>query len=435
MGVGARGVRGGPAPQRAGAALGRVRRLPLVPRDGPRVVRGPRDRRGHERALRQHQGRPRGASRRGRGLHAGHHRDDRARGLADDLCARPRREPVLRRHLLPRRAAARPAVLPAGAGRDRGGLAGPPRGGTPRRRQPARAPQPAGGRDRRADGEGRARRRRADPGPGVRRGGGRVRWRPEVPAVDGAGVPASTRGRGLERPGPADARRDARGDGPRRHLRPARRRLRALLRGPLLGGAALREDALRQRPAARRLRPLGHRDRRPRRPRDRGLPGPRAAHRRGRLRLRARRRQRGRRGQVLRLDAGPAGRGARRAGRQLGGAGLRGDRRRHVRARRLHPAAAPGPRRDGPRPPGRRPRPAPGGPLGARPPRARRQGRRRLERPRDLRPLRRRRAAGGAGVRRRGRGRGGAAGRTAPGPRRRPRHPRRGVGGATSRAA
>ena len=37
-----------------------------------------------ERALRQHQGRPRGAARRRRGLHAGDHRDDRAGRLADD---------------------------------------------------------------------------------------------------------------------------------------------------------------------------------------------------------------------------------------------------------------------------------------------------------------------------------------------------------------
>ncbi len=58
--------------------------------------------------------------------------------------------------------------------------------------------------------------------------------------------------------GADDGRRDLRGDGPRRHVRPAGRRLRALLRRPPVGGAALREDALRQRVAARRLRPVGH---------------------------------------------------------------------------------------------------------------------------------------------------------------------------------
>ena len=84
VGVGTRGVRRGAAPQRAGPAERRVRRLPLVPRDGARVVRG----RGHrgvpQRALRQHQGRPRGAARRRRDLHAGDDGDDRARRLADD---------------------------------------------------------------------------------------------------------------------------------------------------------------------------------------------------------------------------------------------------------------------------------------------------------------------------------------------------------------
>ena len=48
-----------------------------------------------------------------------------------------------------------------------------------------------------------------------------------------------------------------RGDGPRRDLRPARRRLRALLRRRRLGRPALREDALRQRPAAAGLRCTG----------------------------------------------------------------------------------------------------------------------------------------------------------------------------------
>ena len=62
--------------------------------------------------------------------------------------------------------------------------------------------------------------------------------------------------------------------------------------------------------------------------RDRRLPAPRAAHRRGRLRLRARRRHRGRRGQVLRLDPGPARRGARRRRRRVGGAAARGHRAR-----------------------------------------------------------------------------------------------------------
>ena len=49
--------------------LGRLQRLPLVPRDGARVVRERGDRGADERALRQRQGRPRGAARRRRALH------------------------------------------------------------------------------------------------------------------------------------------------------------------------------------------------------------------------------------------------------------------------------------------------------------------------------------------------------------------------------
>ncbi len=44
--------------------------------------------------------------------------------------------------------------------------------------------------------------------------------------------------------GVGDGGRDCRGDGPRRPVRPARRRVRAVLRGRRLGRAAFREDAL-----------------------------------------------------------------------------------------------------------------------------------------------------------------------------------------------
>ena len=192
---------------------------------------------------------------------------------------------------------------------------------------------------------------------------------------------------GLDDRGAADARRDARGDGPRRHLRPARRRLRALRRRPRLGGAALREDALRQRPADGALRPTRRPGAAPGRDRDGRLRGPRARHRRGRLRVRAGRRQRGRAadegGEVLRLDAGPARRGARARTTAPGPPRLR-------RSPRPAPSST-APRRSscwsspttaeaelGRRtpPPARRPR-------RARPAGARRQGRRRLERTRD----------------------------------------------------
>ena len=144
---------------------------------------------------------------------------------------------------------------------------------------------------------------------GLRRRARRLRRRAEVPAVDGAGVPAAART-------PAPAR------GSRWSSTPASamarggmydqlgRRLRALLRRRAVGRAALREDALRQRPAAAGLRALwratGSAARPAGRAGDRRLPAARPAHRRGRLRLRARRRHRRRRGPDLRLDAGAA---------------------------------------------------------------------------------------------------------------------------------
>ena len=97
-------------------------------------------------------------------------------------------------------------------------------------------------------------------GAGVRPAVGRFRWCAEVPAGDGARVPAADRRRTRDADrGAPDGGRDARGDGTRRHPRPARRWLRALQRRPGLGGAALREDALRQRAAAAGVRRVGDR--------------------------------------------------------------------------------------------------------------------------------------------------------------------------------
>ena len=98
--VGRRGVRARPRRGQAGAALGRVLVVPLVPRDGARVVRGPGRRRDDERPVREREGRPRGTTRRRRDLHAGRAGDDRRRRVADDRVPRPRRPPVLRRHVL-----------------------------------------------------------------------------------------------------------------------------------------------------------------------------------------------------------------------------------------------------------------------------------------------------------------------------------------------
>ena len=96
-------------------------------------------------------------------------------------------------------------------------------------------------------------------------------------------------------------------DGERRHPRPGGRRVRALQRRRDLDGAALREDALRQRaararlparvPALRRAPPGGGL------PRHARLGAARDARTRGRLLLGARRRLGGRRGTLLRVDA------------------------------------------------------------------------------------------------------------------------------------
>ena len=69
----------------------RLRGLPLVPRDGARVVRGRDDRGRAEPRLRGDQGRPRGAARPRPDLHGRGPGDDRRRRLADERVPDPRR--------------------------------------------------------------------------------------------------------------------------------------------------------------------------------------------------------------------------------------------------------------------------------------------------------------------------------------------------------
>ncbi len=117
--VGARRLRRRGGARRPGAAVGRLLGVPLVPRDGPRVVRGSRRRRGDERGVRQHQGRPRGATRRRRHLHGRGAGDDGSRRVADDGVPHAGGRPVLRRDVLPE------ADVPAADRRDQ-----PPHGAT-----------------------------------------------------------------------------------------------------------------------------------------------------------------------------------------------------------------------------------------------------------------------------------------------------------------
>ncbi len=136
-------------------------------------------------------------------------------------------------------------------------------------------------------------RRRRGPGPHLRPGRGRVRRRPQVPALAGPRVPAApavaaARRHQRARDGGADAQRDGR----RRHPRPGRRGLPPVQRRRPLAGAALREDALRQRPAGARLRARPPAHRRARTPAggrdDARLPAARDARRGRRVRRRPR---------------------------------------------------------------------------------------------------------------------------------------------------
>ena len=302
----------------------------------------------------------------------------------------PERRAVLRRHLLPARAAPGHAELAAGADgrRDRRGASSATEIDAPVRVDPA-----APARRRVAPGaRGRARHRRA------RRGASR--------RCAAATTPSAAASRAARRSSPPRRRSSScwgaesgrwplhtlRAMASRRHVRPGRRRLRALLGRRALGRPALREDALRQRAARAgvpaRLPGVG-RGLLPARVRgDARLHAARAAPGGGRLRLGAGRRLRGCRGQVLRVDAG---RGARR----VGGVGRRRDRalrddrgrqlrgREHPRARHARPRGAAGDQAQALR----RAR-------AARAPGARRQAPVLVERAGDLGVRRRRRGAG-----------------------------------------
>src|SRR5664280_1061073 len=134
-----RGVRRGARPRRTRAAVRRLRRLPLVPRDGARVLRGLVGGRDHERRLRQRQGRPGGAAGRRRGLHGGVAGDARPGRLADDRVPDPGRGAVLLRHVLPAAAPARHAVVHPGSAGDLRHLAAAPRRTAGGRRGPRAA--------------------------------------------------------------------------------------------------------------------------------------------------------------------------------------------------------------------------------------------------------------------------------------------------------
>ena len=400
-GLASLGCRGAGAGARRGPPdlpVGRLRRLPLVPRDGARVLR----RCGHgglpQRELREHQGGSRGAAGPRCDLHARRAGLDRVRRMADDRLPDPRRSSLLWRHVLSECQASRAAVLPRRPGRGLGSVAG----AACRRRARRDGSHVVARTDRAPRRRGRAGRDR-HPRCGRVRAGVRLRRRgcgmgrpDEVPPADGPGVPAPPRGvrrRPLAAAGPPHAGPD----GGRGNPRPAGWRVQPLRHGAHLAGAPLREDALRQRPARAHLPARLAADRQSGRP---GR-GPLHARLRGARDDPARRRLcgeprcgHGRRGGCdLHLDVR---RDPRCAGRSRPGGGCRAVRGRVRRDRRGElggshdsPAGSAGrgaggsdglPRGRGSVAPRRGPPGAPGGPGPAAAARPRRQGPRRLER-------------------------------------------------------
>ena len=250
--LGPGGAGEGQGREQADLPVDRLFGLPLVPRDGARELREPGDRGPDERALRQHQGRPRGAPRPRPDLHVGRAGDDRARRLADVGVPDARAQAVLRRHLFPAdRLAGHGRVSPRALERA-SGLAGT-----------AGRDHRVGGRDDRAAASVRRRFPRAParstsscstrrPEPSMRNfdplhgGFGRA---PKFPHPMDLKVLLAAPRSDRRRPGAARRPAYPRQDGPGRHLRPPRRRLRPLFDRRPLAGPPLREDALRQRPA------------------------------------------------------------------------------------------------------------------------------------------------------------------------------------------
>ena len=282
--------------------------------------------------------------------------------LADDRLPRPRRAPVLRRHVLPEGGPSGNARLRARDGRGRRSVARAPR-------RPARAGRQAARRDRRSTEVAESATRAISPPtcsasrspPSNAQFDQRFGGFGNAPKFPQAMTLAFLLSPGRARAVAGDARDDhgvARRDGRGRHVRPGRRRLPPLLGRRVLARPPLREDALRPGAAHPRLPARLARRRAPALPPhrrgDRRVRAPRPAPRRRRVLLRRGRRLRGRRGQVLPVVArGDRGAVRRRHGR--GGPLLRRHRRRQLRGP-AHPLPRQHPARRRPRggPPRRR---------------------------------------------------------------------------------
>ncbi len=291
-----------------------------MPRDGARELRGSAHRRADERALRQHQGRPRGAARPRHDLPARARHAGRAGRLAADHVPHARRRAVLGRHLFPADAALRPAGLRR---RCCEGIADvwrePAREGAPRTSPPSADALDKVWESHGADGISIAvldqAAQRSSPRTSTRcMAASAARPNsPTPPSWSWSGAPARRLGEpALGGEGGPHARPHV----PGRHLRPSRRRLRALFHRRGVARAAFREDALRQRAAHRPAADgvAGHAERavRDTAARDGGVGAARDGGRGRRVRRHARRRFGRPRGQVLRLDGGGDRRPARR---------------------------------------------------------------------------------------------------------------------------
>ncbi len=105
----------GPSTGRSSCRSGTPRATGVTSCIGSRS-RTPRPRSDLERGLREHQGRPRGATGRRFAVHGRRPVADRQRRLADERVPDPRRTAVLRRHLLPGHSSTWPGLVPPGPG-------------------------------------------------------------------------------------------------------------------------------------------------------------------------------------------------------------------------------------------------------------------------------------------------------------------------------
>ena len=232
----------------------RLRGVPLVPRHGARELRKRSGREALERALREHQGRSRRASRSRRDLHDRDGGAVRQRRLAHDRVSDAGARAVFRRHLLPADRQVRPSGVSHAARAHRRALENETRrareaGGGAHAPRAWRLRASAGGEH--SGRRHRSKRCARSPRASTRVGAASVRrrnFRPLRRCSCSLATTIETR-RALVAP----AQRHARRHEERGNVRSGRRRLRALLDGRALARAALREDALRQRRALPRL--------------------------------------------------------------------------------------------------------------------------------------------------------------------------------------